>query len=206
MDADVRDIHKGSTHDAFSTSLHNLLVACPKLQTINLDGPICIDESFFWPQDPGSDEPRWSDLEHLWARLSAARPDGGWWLDSHPGMPLDEPIFVNDRESNSPDNGDLDNQSYSSGFSDDSPAPDKHDAHLEGLQTGDAFHLAFRSQPIESLERLLEAAARAARNMPSLCDMSVSMRVADFPRTDGRQEFEMRYEAKGNPRGRAKLL
>jgi hypothetical protein len=40
VNADVRGIDKASTHDALSTSLHNLLVACPKLNVIDLDGPI----------------------------------------------------------------------------------------------------------------------------------------------------------------------
>ena len=208
VNADVRGAHEGSTHDALSTSLHNFLVACPKLKTINLDGPICIDESFFWPQnpgadEPGADEPRWPDLQNLWVRLSLVRPDGGWWLDNHPGMPLEEATAVNERDPNSSDDDDLDNQPDLRGFSDDSPPTEKHDAHLEALQTGDAYYCSFRTQPTDSLERLLVAAARAATNMPKLRALSVTMGVASCPRTKDKElEFSMIYEAKGTLQGR----
>jgi hypothetical protein len=132
--------------------------------------------------------------------LSPVRPDGGWWLDNNPGMPIEEPTVANDRY---PDSSDDDNESDSSGFSDDSPRPDRYDAHLEGLQTGDAYHCSFRSQPTESLERLLVAAARAATKMPNLCAMSVAMRVAGCPRSEDTQiAFSMLYEAKGTLFGR----
>jgi hypothetical protein len=204
VNADVRDIHKGSTHDALSTSLHNFLVACPKLRTINLTGPICLDESFFWPQNPGANEPRWPDLQKFWVHLSPVRPDGGWWLDNHPGIPIEDPTAVDDRGSDSSDDGDSDDQSDSSGFPNDSPRPDKYDAYREGLQTGDAYYCAFRSQPTELLERLLVAAARAATNMPNLRAMSVKMPVASCPRT-GQIELSMTYEAKGTLHWRTKV-
>jgi hypothetical protein len=199
VNADVRGIDKASTHDALSTSLHNLLVACSKLKVIDLYGPICIDESFFWPQNPGADEPRWPDLQKVWVRLSPVRPDGGWWLDNHPGMPVEEPTIADDRHPDSSDDGDSDNQSDPG----DSPSPDKYDAYAEGLQTGDAYHCSFRSQPTESLERLLVAAARAATKMPNLRAMSVAMRVAGCPRSEDTQiAFSMLYEAKGTLFGR----
>jgi hypothetical protein len=206
VNADVRDIHKGSTHDALSTSLHNLIVRCPKLKTIKLDGSICIDESFFWPQNLilGADEPRWPDLQEFWVHLSPVRPDGGWWLDNHSGMPIEEPTAVDDRRPDSSDDSDSDDQPDSSRFPDDSPRPDRYDAYREGLQTGDAYYCAFRTQPTESLERLLVAAARAATNMPNLRTMSVTIPVACCPRT-GQIELSMTYEAKGTPHWRTKV-
>ena len=77
------------------------------------------------------------------------------------------------------------------------------DAHLEALQTGDAYYCSFRTQPTDSLERLLVAAARAATNMPKLRALSVTMGVASCPRTKDKElEFSMIYEAKGTLQGR----
>jgi len=103
--ADVRDSHGGSTQDTLSASLHGLLVACRKLKRINLDGPICIDEHLFWIDDLKTAEPLWPDLEDVHLRM---RPDGGWYLDSYPGVPLDEPIRANDirLQSSDPDSDD----------------------------------------------------------------------------------------------------
>ena len=57
--------------------------------------------------------------------------------------------------------------------------------------------LSFRSKPTESLERVLEAAARAATTMPSLRAFSVILWVADCPRNNGEQPFELGYRATG---------
>jgi hypothetical protein len=204
VNADVRDCHGGSTQDALSTSLHQLLVACRKLKRIHLKGRICIDEHVFWIDDPETAEPLWPDLKHVLVHMSAVRPDGGWYLDSYPGVPLDKPIRVNDMRSDSSDS-DSDGSDMDSEASH-SPAPDKYNAHREGLQTGDAYELSFRSEPNESLERVLHAAARAAERMPNLLSMYVTLPVPGCPRTgDCREAFAFMYQAKGVPQGRAKV-
>ena len=63
--------------------------------------------------------------------MSAVRPDGEWYLDSYPGVPLDEPIRANDirLQSSDPDSDDSDVDSEASH----SPPPDKYHAHREDL-------------------------------------------------------------------------
>ena len=159
------------TQDALSTAFHNLLTASPNLKTVYLSGPVCFDESLFWPDNAKpNNEARWSNLETLTIEMSVVRPDGGWYLDSHPDMPLDEPenLFI-----------DSDDESEVS-LTDLIFDPDYLYAH----GTGNFYKLSCRSQPNESLERVLEAAARAAKTMPSLRSFTFTMRVEACPRTD----------------------
>jgi hypothetical protein len=44
-----RKTGRRSTQDALSTAFHNLLAASPNLKTVYLGGPVCFDESLFWP-------------------------------------------------------------------------------------------------------------------------------------------------------------
>ena len=151
--------------------------------------------TFVWIDDPKTAEPLWPDLQDVHVRISAVRPDGGWFLDSYPGVPLDGPIRANDirLESSDSDSDDSDVDSEASH----SP-PDKYHAHRGDLQTSDAYYCSFRSEPTEQFERLLVAASRAATKMPKLRAMSVTMSVASYPRTkDTQTEFSLTYEAKG---------
>jgi hypothetical protein len=107
--------------------------------------------------------------------MSAVRPDGGWYLEGHPDFPLEEPVDVFSIPEFDSDDSD------SASDSDDESDPVREEA----LRTGNAFQLFFRSQPNESLERVLEAAARAATTMPSLGTFSVGTYVPDCPRSDG---------------------
>jgi hypothetical protein len=180
----ARKTGERSTYDALSTSLHQLLTACPKLKTFYLSGPVCVDESLFWPHNAQPDETHWPNLESLVVEMSAVRPDGGWYLDRHPDMPLDEPVNLFD---------DSDNESEVS-FTDLIFDPEFFDA----FTTGNAFRLSCRSQPNESLERVLEAAARATEVMPSLGSFVFTLRVDGCPRTDYEPEtFGFTYGKKG---------
>jgi hypothetical protein len=173
------------TQDALSTSIHRLIAACPKLKTVYVNGPICLDESLFWPHKAQPNEARWPSLESLIIEMSAVRPDGGWYLDRHPDMPLDEPenLF-----------GDSDDESEA-GLADPFEDPEYFDA----LTTGNAFKLSCRSQPNESLECVLEAAARAAKTMPSLCSLAFTIHVNSCPRTDYEPgAFGFVYQKKGH--------
>jgi hypothetical protein len=173
------------TQDALSTSLHRLIAACPNLKTVYFNGPACFDESLFWPHNAQPNEARWPSLETLYVGMSAVRPDGGWYLDSHPDVPLDEPenLFADsdgEFEANLPD-------------------LIFYPEFFNLFTTGNAFKLYCRSQPNESCERVLEAAVRAAKTMPSLRSMVVSMRVSSCPRTDYESEaFGFVYGKKGH--------
>jgi hypothetical protein len=191
VNADVRSTYKGFVEDALSTSLHKTLSACPKLKSVTLTGPICIDESLFWPHNTEADGARWPDLESMQVLMSAVRPDGGWYLEGHPDFPLEEPVDVFSIPEFDSDDSD------SASDSDDESDPVREEA----LRTGNAFQLFFRSQPNESLERVLEAAARAATTMPSLRTFSVGTYVPDCPRSDGEQPVEFVYLAKGVAQG-----
>jgi hypothetical protein len=191
VNADVRGTHKGFVQDALSTSLHKTLSACPKLKTVTLNGPICIDESLFWPHNTEADDNCWPDLESLQVLMSAVRPDGGWYLEGHPDFPLEEPVNV----FSIPEFDSDDSDSASSLDDESDPVVE------EALRTGNAFQLYFRSQPNESFQRVLEAAARAATTMPSLRTFSVATYVPDCPRSDSEQPVEFVYLAKGVTQG-----
>jgi hypothetical protein len=193
VNADVRGTHKGFVQDALSTSLNKTLSACPKLKSITLTGPICIDESLFWPHNTESEDDRWPDLECLIVVMSAVRPDGGWYLEGHPDFPPDEPISVYDIPEFDSDDSDSESESADDEESD--------PVILEAMRTGNAYQLFFRSQPNEPLERVLEAAARAATHMPSLRTFSVLTHVPDCPRSDGEQPIGFEYQAKGVAHG-----
>jgi hypothetical protein len=73
--ADVRSVRGTSSSDAFSLSLRHFLAAAPKVDFVRLDGPICIDESLFDPQDILPDQGKWQGLREMRIRMSA-----GWWM------------------------------------------------------------------------------------------------------------------------------
>ena len=175
----------GGTQDALSTSLHRLIAASPNLKTVFLNGPICLDESLFWPHNAQPGKGRWPSLESLFVEMSSVRPDRGWYLDSHPDFLHDEPTNLFD-DSDSESEADL-------------PDPFQDPDFFEALTTGNAFKLACRSQPNESLERVLEAAGRAAKTMPSIRSFVFTMRVDACPRTDYQPEsFCFAYGKKGH--------
>lgn len=177
-----------AAQDALSTSFHRLIAACPNLKTAFLSGPACFDESLFWPHNSKPNEARWPNLESLYVEMSAVRPDGGWYLDSQPDVPLDEPENLFD---------DSDGE-----FAESTPNPFDDPEYFDALTTGNAYKLACRSQPNESLERVLHAAARAAKTMPSLRSMCFTMRVDACPRTDYQPEkVGFVYGVKGNTLG-----
>lgn len=84
--------------------------------------------------------------------MSAVRPDGGWYLDEGLEIPRDEPFRQNPRALSEVynDDDDLDSDSESSAFSDnsflaqDELQPDDFDPHREALKTGDAYIFGFR--------------------------------------------------------------
>lgn len=208
-------IDRGSTGDTLSLSLNRFVERCPQLKVMRLGGPICIDKSLFWPSEADTGTGGWLSLREMPVRVSVTRPDGGWYLDSDPVVPLEEPSARHYRWLNESDSEDdaLETESESSGFSDDSffagdvPPPDLYDAHREGLRTGDSYQFSFRSKPNAALEVLLESAARIASVMPNLRVMAVEMAVAGCPRTDDDLEsFESRFEAQGIPHAYTHIL
>jgi len=181
-----RKTGRRSTQDALSTAFHNLLAASPNLKTVYLGGPVCFDESLFWPNKAKpNNEARWPNLESLTVEMSAVRPDGGWYLDNHPDKSLDVPVDLLNVDAS-------DDESEVS-FTDLISDPEFLYAH----GTGNAYKLSCRSQPNESLERVLEAAACAVKSMPSLRSFTFTMRVDGCPRTDyALREFGFLYSDK----------
>jgi hypothetical protein len=204
VNADVRSARDGSHTDAFTTSLRQFLIAAPNLEVVNLGGPICIDESFFERPDSPSSEMWWPNLREFRIEMSAVRPDGGWYLDEDTDIPRDEPSRQTARALGEvdDDDGDLNSDSESSAFSDnsffaqDEPHPDDFDPHREALRTGDAYILSFLFRPNAAFEKVLEAVARLA-DLNDTTHLSLRMGVAGCPRTDQRAEmFELEMEAK----------
>jgi len=204
--ADVTAICGNPNNDAFSTSLRQFLIAAPNLEVVNLGGPICIDESFFGPSDAPLSERWWLGLRELHIEMSAVRPTGGWYLDEDLDIPRDEPSRQTPRALGEVDgdDGDLDSNSESSAFSDnsffaqDELQPDDFDPHKEGLKTGDAYILSFRFRPNAAFERVLEASARLA-SLDAITDMSLRMGVPGCPRTDQVAEmFELELKSKAS--------
>lgn len=204
--ADMRDACDGSTHDTFSTSLRQYLSGCRQLTTVNLGGPICIDETFFWFSAKEVDY-QWANLEHLHVDMSMVRPDGGWYFYNHPDFPLDEPTRRDGLSGgwDSDDEAAAYSDSASSDDTDDTfiaqnkLPPDDYDEYLEGSRTGDAYLLYFRTQPNEALERVFAAAAKAVRLMPKLRLLNVNIDVFPCPRTNMEpQPFQLAYEATGS--------
>lgn len=89
---DMQVSPKGKEHDAFSLGLHQFISSCPSLVRVSLTGPICVDETLFWPPESCNDGGgRWPSLKHFYVEISCFRPDGGWYLDEHPDFPREEP-------------------------------------------------------------------------------------------------------------------
>jgi hypothetical protein len=204
VNMDVRGARGNSNTDDFSTSLRQFLIAAPNLESVNLGGPICIDESLFEPSDSHPSKRWWLGLRELRIEMSAVRPDGGWYLDEDPEISRDEPARQTPRTLGEvdDDDGGLDSDSESSTFSDnsffaqDELKPDDFDPHREALKTGDAYIIGFRFRPNVAFEKVLEAVARLA-NFNDVVHLSLRMGVAGCPRTDQRAEmFEFELEAK----------
>lgn len=201
---DVRGAHRGGQADAFSTSLRQFLIAAPNLEIVNLGGPICIDKSLFESSDSTFSETRWLGLHELHIDMSAVRPDGGWYLDEDTDIPREEPSRQTSRALGEVDDndGDLDSDSESSVFSDnsffaqDELQPDDFDPHKEALRAGDAYILGFRFRPNATFEKVLEAMTRVA-DLNKVTHLSLRMGVPGCPRTDQRAEmFELELEAR----------
>jgi hypothetical protein len=200
--ADVRSIRGTSSADAFSVSLRQFLAAAPKVEFVRLDGPICIDESLFGPQNALPDQGSRQGLREMSIRMSAVRPDGGWYLDEQPSIPRDEPSRQHYKDLDDDDDELLmASDSESSAFSDDSffaqneLPPDDYDPHREALRTGDAYVFRFRFLPNEAFEKVLLAATRFAVSS-GLESMWLSMGVDGCPRTNYQAEvFEFEYDS-----------
>lgn len=204
--ADVRGTRDGLYKDAFGTSLRQFLSVAPNLETVDLGGPICIDESFFEPRDPPVPETQWPCLRELHIEMSAVRPDGEWYLDEDTSIPRDEPSRQTPRALGEidDDGSELDSVSESSAFSDksffaqDEPQPDDFDPHKEALKTGDAYITSFRFRPNAAFERVLEALARLT-SLNTMTAMSLRMGVPGCPRTDQVAEmFELELKSKAS--------
>jgi hypothetical protein len=200
--ADVRGMRGTSSADAFSLSLRQFLAAAPKVEFVRLDGPVCIDESLFEPQDTLPDQGRWQGLRDMCIRMSAVRPDGGWYLDEQPTIPRDEPSRQNHKDLDDDDDellmaSDSESATFSddSFFAQDALPPDDYDPHREALRTGDAYVFRFRFLPNPAFEKILEAAARFAISN-GLVSMWLSMGVDGCPRTNYQAEvFEFEYDS-----------
>jgi hypothetical protein len=204
VNMDVRGARGNSNIDVSSTSLRKFLIAAPNLESVNLGGPICIDESLFESSDSHSSKRWWLGLRELRIEMSAVRPDGGWYLDEDLEISRNEPSRQTPRALGEvdDDDGDLDSDSESSAFSDnsffaqDELQPDDFDPHWEALKSGDAYIFGFRFQPNAAFEKVLEAVARLA-DLNDIVHLSLRMGVAGCPRTDQRAEmFELELEAK----------
>jgi hypothetical protein len=199
---DMQVSPKGKERDAFSLGLHRFISSCPNLVRVSLTGPMCVDETLFWPPESCNDGGgRWPNLKHFHVEINCVRPDGGWYLDEHPDFPREEPSRQYPADSDDSDDDSIysasADEAIPSGDEDDAPA-DSRNEYKEALRTGDAYVLFFRSEPTDALERVWVAAACAAGAMPRLCSMSVSMSVYQCPRTEDRsQEFGFYYIAGG---------
>lgn len=206
INANVRDLRGGSSQDALGVALKHYIAASPGIKSFYLGGPICIDESLFWPPvSQATGVNGWTDMKTIGIDMSQVRPDGGWYLENHPDIPLDSPSIQELGVWESDEENPAETISMSSGYTDNSffaqdelPPDEEYDAHREGLHTGDAYALWFRSQPTPEFEQVLEAVARAAGLMTKLQFMAIGVDVWAGPRTDRHMEqFDCIYEAKG---------
>jgi hypothetical protein len=207
--ADVRGGCDDSESDVFSVGLGRFISGSRQLKKVILGGPICIDETFFWPPMRSETNDQWVTLQELSIHMSVVRPDGGWYLEKHPDFALEEvdrifPAWQTDEEDSSDDDDAIYSEPISSSRKGDSSTqdelpPDSYDQHREGLRTGGAYYSIFRTQPNEALERVLAAAAKAAANMPSLRSLDIGLKFDGCLGTNGDpEEFGLSYHSKGS--------
>lgn len=200
--SDMRVAYRNAMRDPFSLDLRILISTCPTLVRVSLSGPICVDESLFWSPEFCADGGHWLNLKYFHVDMSPFRPDGGWYLDEHPGFTRDEPCRQIGKETDSDSEHDSIYSEATSldGADDDDDAPADENCrrrrHWEALREGEAYILYFRSESTEALERVWKAAARAAAIMPKLCVLGVGVSANQCPRTEMElQEFGFAYGA-----------
>jgi hypothetical protein len=206
MSADVRGTCDDSENDALSINLNRFLSRCCKPIKVSLGGPICIDEALFWPPISSANNDSWASLQELRIDMISIRLDGGWYLESHPEFPLEEPSRRSEfYEWHDFDDEDaisesiLSDHAIGSTSTQHDVSPDSYDKYGDCLRTGSAFHSYFRSQPNEALERVLAAAAKAAANMPNLRSLTITMDICPCLRIDEQPEkFELAYGTRGS--------
>lgn len=84
-------MREDSGQDVFCAALKHFVAASPGIKSFSLGGPACIDGSLFWPPISQAACNGWTNTEDVMLDLSADRPDGGWYRDKHPDIPLDSP-------------------------------------------------------------------------------------------------------------------
>ncbi|KEQ75157.1 hypothetical protein M436DRAFT_31988, partial [Aureobasidium namibiae CBS 147.97] len=205
LDADIRGGVYATHADDLSTGFRLFSKAAPCLTNFILNGPISVGPDIFWPSnttDPDI-EKCWEHLTSFTVKLSAVRPDGGWYIE------LDS-----QRDTESSDEGEEDDQdeedeeeeedhhgtysedslsSYDSSdsfFATDQQPPDSYgyadrrrDERLKGNRPSTSN---FRTKPTRELETLFLAAADAASQMPMLEYMCVSLEIRPSGRTGRR--------------------
>lgn len=72
--------------DPLPVALKQFVAASPRLKHFSISGPICTEESLFWPSISQSSPDGWANVESFVVHMSAARPDGRWYFyDKEPG-------------------------------------------------------------------------------------------------------------------------
>lgn len=66
--ADMRVLRDGTLCDPFSVGLNHFLFSCPQISELQLGGPMCFDESLFWPAVVHYETARWLSLKNLLCR------------------------------------------------------------------------------------------------------------------------------------------
>ncbi|WPH03962.1 Hypothetical protein R9X50_00684500 [Acrodontium crateriforme] len=170
------------------------------ISQVLLQGPICIDGGLFWT---GDENPIWSNVERFIVDFSTVRPDGDYYFDRdpHEGDGSSGSSSDDDNSDHEFDDEVPDFEEYTSflQWADGRQAEfDPYDEVYDERRTGRYHYRVFRTYPNDSIEPVLEAAARGAAYMPRLKTMSAGADMMSCRRT-GRDtpSFDFRYAVAG---------
>ena len=199
VNADVRG-ESAPLSDSLSDGLRRFTQA-QHITKVTLDGPICIDASFFWSDRDSQTTTSWPNLKELYVTFSAVRPDGGWYFDRDPSVPppdvIEDGAQDSEEEDDESDASDL--GSEDSFFKQTEEPPDQFDETRERRLTGVEPTYSYRASPTAELEKLLEAAARASAQMSHLKTMAVGVDVQPSTRTNFEQQsFDFDFVSSGD--------
>lgn len=214
LDADIRGGIYAANADDLSNGLRLFSKAAPCLTNFILSGPISVGPDIFRPLDTRSSdiEKCWEHLESFTIKLSAVRPDGGWYIERAPQRDTESSDAEGEDEEEEAEQEDEDHHgtysedslsSYDSSdsfFAMDQLPPDSYgyeDERRDERLNGDRPSTSnFRTKPTGELETLFLAAADAASRMPMLRYMSVSLEIRPSGRTGRRfRRLGFQYQA-----------
>lgn len=177
--------------DDLSLALHKFSQST-SIEEIELEGPIVISPSLFWPSNPKT-TPFWPNLTSFHVSFNLTTLDGEWYFVRDPDVSVEESVVEEDVDDEN-ESDDSDDSEFSL-LSDDSLAPDTFNERKEARAAGDLPFRYFRTKPDdEKINPLLTAMARAADRMPKLQRMFLK---ADLFCNSVYAYFEVEYLAPG---------